>query len=65
MGLAYGDRIMSAAMAWTWFGVAWLFIVAVLLSRWFARERADQKATEAELKRCKADTTGEHIWDAG
>jgi len=56
--------VIPQAAVWIWFGVSWLFVLAVLLSRWFRREHVDQKATEAELKRCKADTTNDHIFDA-
>lgn len=55
--------MIPQAAIWLWFGIAWLFIVAVLLSRWFRREHVDQKATEAALKRCKPDTTGNYIYD--
>lgn len=56
--------MIPQAAVWLWFGIAWVFILAVLLKRWYHREHVEADATEAALKRCKADTTGEHIWDA-
>lgn len=54
---------MTAAY-WTWFGIAWLFIAAVLLSRWYAREHRDAEATEEALNRTRQTTDDSHIWDA-
>ena len=54
---------MTAAY-WTWFGIAWLFLAAVLLSRWYAREHRDAEATEEALKHTRQSTSDEHIWDA-
>ncbi len=55
---------MSTAAYWVWFGIAWLFVAAVLLSRWYAREHREQEATEKALKNTRYDTSGEHIFDA-
>lgn len=55
---------MSTAAYWVWFGIAWLFLAAVLLSRWYAREHRDAKATEEALKRTRRSTDNSHIWDA-
>ncbi len=54
---------MTPAMAWTWFGIAWLFLAAVLLSRWYAREHRDAEATEEALKHTRQTTDDSHIWD--
>jgi len=51
------------AAAWIWFGAAWVFIIGVLLKLWYHREHAAKAATEEALKRCKADTSGDHIFD--
>ena len=56
--------MIPAAAAWTWFGVTWLFLAAVFFKHWYHREHVERDATEAALKRCKADTTNDHIWDA-
>lgn len=56
--------MIPAAAAWTWFGVTWLFLAAVFLKHWHPREHVERDATEAALKRCKADTTNDHIFDA-
>lgn len=56
--------MIPQAAIWIWFGIAWLFILAVLFKHWYRREHLEKAATEAELKRCKADTSGEHIYDA-
>lgn len=50
--------------AWIWFGVAWAFIFAVMLKRWFARERRDAAHTRAVMNDLGHDTSGAHIWDA-
>lgn len=55
---------MLTAAYWIWFGVAWLFVFAVLLKRWYHREHLEKAATEEALRSCKADTSGDHIWDA-
>lgn len=51
------------AALWLWFGVTWLFVLAVLFKHWYHREHVERDATEAALKRCKADTTNDHIFD--
>jgi len=40
------------------------FVFPVLWVRWKAREKRDAAATEAELQRCRADTTHLHEMDA-
>lgn len=55
---------MSTAAYWVWFGIAWLFLAAVLLSRWYAREHRDAKATEEALKRTRQNTSHLHEQDA-
>lgn len=54
---------MTAAY-FLWFGVAWVFLIAVLLKHWRSRERADKEATEKMLASTRHDTSGEHIYDA-
>lgn len=55
---------MTAAY-WTWFGIAWLFIAAVLLSRWYAREHRDAEATEEALGPPPENPpVVDHRWDA-
>ena len=54
---------MTAAY-WLWFGVSWVFILAVLFKAWFARERRDAEATEQELKRTAPPAPVDHRWDA-
>lgn len=46
-----------------WFGIAWLFIAAVLLSRWYAREHRDAEATEEALKHTRRTAGHEHEMD--
>jgi len=55
--------MIPQAAIWIWFGVAWLFILAVLFKRWHAREKADQAATEERLERTKAHVGDEYWWD--
>jgi hypothetical protein len=55
---------MLTAAYWIWFGIAWIFILAVLFKHWYARERRDAEATEAELSRTRTSTDTSHIWDA-
>lgn len=50
--------------AWVWFGISWLFILAVVLKRWRERERRDQIATDKALKNTRRSTDNSHIWDA-
>lgn len=50
--------------AWAYFVLAWVFILGVLLKRWRERERRDQAATEAELKRTRPHVGNDRIWDA-
>ena len=54
---------MTAAY-WVWFGVAWLFIAAVALSRWHASERRDADATEAALRGTRQNTSHQYEMDA-
>lgn len=54
---------MTAAY-WLWFGVSWVFILAVLFKAWFARERRDAEATEQELKRTRQHVGDDYYWDA-
>lgn len=61
----HSDVLMiPQAAVWIWFGIAWLFIVAVVLSRWRAREKADAAETERVLEGLLHDRTGEYIYDA-
>ena len=55
--------MIPQAAIWAWFGIAWFFLLAVLFKHWRARESRDKAATQAALKSCKSDTTGDHIWD--
>lgn len=55
--------MIPTAAYYLWFGLSWLFILAVLFKRWRARESRDKVATQAALKSCKADTSGDHIFD--
>ena len=52
------------AGVWTWFGIAWLFLAAVLLSRWYAREHRDAEATEEALKHTRQNTSHQYEQDA-
>jgi len=49
---------------WVWFGVAWVFIVAVLFKHWFRREHRDQAATDDALARTRPHQGDDHWWDA-
>lgn len=60
--------MIGHALALLWDVCFWFFVVSVLvlpvvMAKWRARERADQKATDEQLERCKADTTNDHIFD--
>lgn len=56
--------MIPQAAVWTWFGIAWLFLAAVFFKHWYHREHVERDATEAALKRCKADTTHQYEQDA-
>jgi hypothetical protein len=49
---------------WVWFGVAWVFILAVLFKHWFKRERRDQAATDDALNRTRPYIGADHYEDA-
>jgi uncharacterized membrane protein len=56
--------MIPQAAVWIWFGAAWVFILGVLIKRWYHREHVAKAATDEALKRCRSDTSGDHIWDA-
>lgn len=52
---------------WTllvWFFIVSVFVFPITLSYWRHNERLRAEQTEAELKRCKADTTHRFEQDA-
>lgn len=54
-------------LAWdvaVWFFVLSVLVFPALYAQWRHREKQDQAATEEALRGCKADTSGDHIWDA-
>ena len=60
--------MIGRALAVLWDVAFWFLVLSVLVfpalyAMWRHREKTDQAATEAELKRCKADTTNDHIFD--
>jgi hypothetical protein len=59
-----GHLLAYLYIAAFWFLLLSFFILPLAFSYWRHREKAEQSATEAALKRCKADTTNDHIWDA-
>ena len=51
------------AEVWIWFGVAWLFLLAVLFKRNSEREHRDAEATEEALKHTRRTAGHEHEMD--
>lgn len=60
---------LGQIVGYLWTLLAFFFLLSVFLfpislAYWRHREKAEQSATEAALRRCKADTTGNYRWDA-
>ena len=55
---------MSTAATWLWFGIAWIFLLAVIFKHWFAREHRDAEATEEALSRTRRTAGHEFEQDA-
>jgi len=59
---------VGKALALIWDVAVWFFVLSVLVlpalyAQWRHREKQDQAATEEALRGCKADTSGDHIFD--
>lgn len=59
-----GSLVSGHVAAWLWFGIAVLFILAVMFSRWREREHSDQAETERQLAKTRPHVGDSHIWDA-
>jgi len=55
---------LSPLAGYVWLAVTWLFLITVLLRRWYDREHRDAAATTEVMESLTSDTTDAHIWDA-
>lgn len=56
--------MIPQAAIWCWFGIAWIFILAVLLKHWYRREHEEAAQTRVVMDSLLSDHTHQHEQDA-